>query len=172
MVFCDEAYAEFSENTALSLLESFPHLIISRTFSKAFCLAGLRFGYLISSPQVIEQLRKVILPYNVNLFTEMVVSELLTKRSFMLEQVDYLKQERAWLFRQMQGIGAIHAYPSKANFILFSCQSGKDVFLRLKEQGILVRDVSGYPLLENHLRVTVGSREENEMFLASLRGIV
>ncbi len=171
LVFCDEAYAEFSENTALSLLESFPHLIISRTFSKAFCLAGLRFGYLISSPQVIEQLRKVILPYNVNLFTEMVVSKLLSHRSFVSEQIAYLKQERAWLFRKMQAINGIQVYPSVANFILFHCRDGKEVFLKLKEQGVLVRDVGGYPLLENHLRVTVGSRRENEMFLSALREV-
>jgi len=172
LVFCDEAYVEFSENTALSLIERYPQLIVSRTFSKAFCLAGLRFGYLISSPQVIEQLRKVILPYNVNLFTELVVSKLLDNRRLMLEQVAYLKQERAWLFGQMQAINGIQVYPSAANFILFRCSNGKDAFLKLKEQGILVRDVSGYPLLENHLRVTVGSRAENAMFLAALREVV
>jgi histidinol-phosphate aminotransferase len=169
LVFCDEAYAEFSERTALSLCERYQQLIISRTFSKAFSLAGLRLGYLISSAGVIEQLRKVNLPYNVNLFTEMVALKLISNRRFMEQQVAHLKKERDWLYQQMQALPGVCVYPSAANFILFRHHNAKKIFSQLKEQGILVRDVSGYPLLADHLRVTVGSHDENEMFLSALR---
>jgi histidinol-phosphate aminotransferase len=168
LVFMDEAYGEFSLQTAIPLVQSFPQLIISRTFSKAFSLAGLRLGYLISSVQNIEQLRKANLPYNINLLTELIAERLLFQKEMMLKQVADLAKERDWLYGEMQKIKAIRAFPSFANFILFRCPDGKAVFNKLKEHGILVRDVSGYPLLKNHLRVSVGHRRENEWFLDEL----
>jgi histidinol-phosphate aminotransferase len=169
LVFLDEAYGEFSEQSGLPLLEKYPHLIISRTFSKAFSMAGLRLGYFLSSVRNIEQLRKANLPYNVNLLTECIALRLLADLSLMEKQTGYLKKERDWLFSEMRQLPNITVFPSAANFMLFRCQDGKSVFRRLKEQGILVRDVSGYPLLSNHLRVSVGMHQENEWFLDALR---
>jgi histidinol-phosphate aminotransferase len=169
LVFLDEAYGEFSDQNAIPLLKKYPQLIISRTFSKAFSMAGLRLGYILSSQQNIEQLRKANLPYNVNLLTERIALRLLADLSIMEKQTGFIKKERDWLKHEMRQIPNITVYPSAANFILFRCQDGKAVFRRLKEQGILVRDVSGYPLLSNHLRVSVGQHQENEWFLEALQ---
>lgn len=156
LVFLDEAYAEFSGQTAIPLLDKYPQLIISRTFSKAFSLAGLRLGYLLSSTECIHQLRKANLPYNINLLTEIIALQLLEDRETMLRQVSGLVKERDWLLSEMQRIPAIRPFPSAANFILFHCPHADLVFDRLKDQGILVRHVGGYPLLKDHLRVSIG----------------
>ena len=169
LVFLDEAYAEFNGWSGLSLLESYPGLILSRTFSKAFCMAGLRLGYLISRPANIAELRKAHLPYTVNLITEHIAVRLLARPELLEERVAWIVRERDWLLGELQEIAGIAAYPSAANFILFRCAECGSLFRRLKERGILVRDVSGYPLLENHLRVNVGSREENLWFLEALK---
>ncbi len=169
LVFLDEAYAEFSGQTAISLLDKYPQLIISRTFSKAFSLAGLRLGYLLASSDCIDQLRKANLPYNVNLLTEIIAMQLLEDRETMLHQVSRLVQERDWLLSEMLQIPSIRPFPSAANFILFHCPQAELVFNRLKDQGILVRNVGGYPLLKDHLRVSVGRREENQWFLDALK---
>ncbi len=100
LVFLDEAYGEFSDQSALPLLHRYPSLIISRTFSKAFSMAGLRLGYFISSSANIEQLRKANLPYNINLFTERIALRLLEERYMMEEQVALIKRERDWLLER------------------------------------------------------------------------
>ncbi|NLP11469.1 histidinol-phosphate transaminase [bacterium] len=169
LVFLDEAYAEFSGQTAIPLLDKYPQLIISRTFSKAFSLAGLRLGYLLASAECIYQLRKANLPYNVNLLTEIIATQLLADRGTMLRQVSGLVKERDWLLSEMQRIPSIRPLPSAANFILFHCPHAELVFDRLKDQGILVRNVGGYPLLKDHLRVSIGRREENHWFLEALK---
>ncbi|MBN1997710.1 histidinol-phosphate transaminase [candidate division KSB1 bacterium] len=171
LVLMDEAYAEFSGTTCIPLIKKYPNLVISRTFSKAFSLAGLRFGYLLGDSAVIAQLRKANLPYNVNLFTELVASRLLDDKSFMQKQVKYICNERDRLFAEMKSIAHIKAYRSFANFILFKCGNAQRMFSQLKQAGVLVRDVSEYPLLENHLRVSVGSKTENDLFLHVLRGL-
>jgi histidinol-phosphate aminotransferase len=172
LVLLDEAYGEFSSQTAIPLLSAWPQLIISRTFSKAFSLAGLRLGYLLSTERNIEQLRKANLPYNINLLTELIAEQLLTEKEVMLQQVAGIARERDWLYAEMGKIAAIQPFPSTANFILFKCPDGRQVFTSLKKQGILVRDVSGYPLLKNHLRVSVGLRQENLNFLDALNKAV
>jgi histidinol-phosphate aminotransferase len=172
LVFCDEAYGEFCTQTACDLLQRFPRLIVSRTFSKAFSLAGLRFGYYIADPGTIRQLQKVNLPYNVNLFTETAVSTLLDRPQFMESQVQYLVEERERMYSAMSAITGIRVFPSTANFLLFGYPEGRDLFNELKAKGVLVRDLKGYPLLEHHARLTVGSREENDLFLQILSGIL
>lgn len=176
LVLVDEAYGEFSARSAIPLLDQYPNLIVSRTFSKAFSMAGLRLGYLISGAANIAQLRKANLPYNINLITERIALRLLQDPAPLLEQVVWIRGEREWLLAQMNGIASaaaaqgrrLQVYPSAANFILFRVNDGRQTFQRLKEQGILVRDVSGYPLLQDHLRVNVGLRQENEWFLEAL----
>ncbi len=172
LVLLDEAYGEFSNRTAVPLLAEWPQLVISRTFSKAFSMAGLRLGYLISNEQNILQLRKANLPYNINLLTELIAERLLQHREVMLHQVGRIVLEREWFFSEMQKIEAINPFRSAANFILFQCPDGPRIFSSLKKQGILVRDVGSYPLLKNHLRVSVGLRQENASFLAALKQAV
>ncbi len=168
LVVVDEAYAEFSTQSFLPLLKQRKNLVLSRTFSKAFSMAGLRLGYLMADAEIIAQWRKVNLPYNINLFTELVGLTLLNHRALIEQQVQFIIRQREWLLAQMQQIDAIKACPSAANFILFSCPDGKALFAHLKGRGILVRDVSGYWGLENHLRVNAGSLLENQLFITAL----
>jgi histidinol-phosphate aminotransferase len=201
LVFLDEAYGEFSAQNGVPLVEKYPALIVSRTFSKAFSMAGLRLGYLMANARNIAQLRKANLPYNINLITEHIALRLLADPSLIQENVQWIRRERNWLAGEMAKIAAaaagasdlggaggpagfpgraatvpgslggskLRVYPSAANFILFRVPDGKALFRSLKDQGILVRDVSGYPLLQDHLRVNVGRHDENEWFLEALR---
>ena len=172
LVLFDEAYGEFSDRDAVSLVQRYENLIVSRTFSKAFSMAGLRFGYLIAQPDVVQQLGKVNLPYNVNVFTEQVVMELLNHQTDLMQQVQYLRKERNRVYALMQRISDVTVYPSAANFILFKGPTGVDLFPELKKRGVLVRDVSSYPLLQDHQRVTIGYQEENDLFLKTLQDII
>ncbi len=172
LVFFDEAYGEFSEQTAVLLLPQFDNLIISRTFSKAFSMAGLRFGYFITSPDIIAQLRKVNIPYNVNLFTEAVALMLLDHQELMQKNVDYLKTERDRMAMELRQMEKITVYPSAANFLLIKGPEEINLFAELKNRGVLVRDVGSYPLLGGFQRVSVGFRDENNLFLDTLKKIV
>ncbi len=171
LVFFDEAYGEFCEQSAKVLLNQYPNLLISRTFSKAFSLAGLRFGYFIANKDIITELVKVNIPYNINLFTELVACRLLNDPGVMQQQIEKLKIERDWLYRQMQACKFIKVYPSSANFLLFHSPKDVNLFIALKQRGILVRDVSSYDLLQGFQRVSIGSRYENELFLEKLQDI-
>ncbi len=171
LVLWDEAYAEFTDQSALELLPKYENLIISRTFSKAFSIAGLRFGYFIAQPHITAQLLKVNLPYNINLFTESVALTLLENKSLLFEQVQYIRKQRDGLYRDLCNIESIEVFPTSANFILFRVHNGKRVFNALKERGILVRDVSGYPLLQNCLRVNAGTESENSLFIDALKEV-
>jgi histidinol-phosphate aminotransferase len=172
LLFLDEAYGEFSSWTAIPEIKNYENLIVSRTFSKAYSLAGLRFGYFIARKGVIDQLRKVNLPYNVNLLTEAVVSRLLEHQSEMVGQVEYLKSERNKMYEKLVKFEKIKAFPSQANFILFQCENSKKLFNQLQDLGVVVRDVSGYKHLKNHLRVNVGTIEENNLFIKALTTIL
>ena len=172
LVLFDEAYGEFSDRDAVSRVQHHENLVISRTFSKAFSVAGLRFGYLIAQRSVIQQLGKVNLPFNVNVFTEQVVMELLNHQSDLMQHVQYLQTERDRVYALIQRISGLTVYPSAANYLLLNGPDDLDLFEALKKHGILVRDVSSYPLLQGHQRVTIGDKEENDLFLKALQMIM
>ena len=172
LVFIDEAYGEFTQKSAISLLEKYDNILISRTFSKAFSMAGLRFGYFIGSEKVIHELRTVNLPYNVNIFTEMAALYLLDHLDVMRKNIDYIKMERERVFERLNGMHELVVYPSAANFLLIKGPSTIDLFQALREQGVLVRDVSSYPLLTRHQRATIGLKEENNLFLDALQSVL
>lgn len=172
LVFFDEAYGEFTDQTAIPLLREHHNLIVSRTFSKAFSMAGLRFGYLISSTAIIDELRKVNLPYNINLFTELAASRLLDAQEIMLAQVKAIVDERERVYSRLRQFPQITVYPSRANFLLIRQPQNVDLFTELKQRGILVRNVSGYPFLQGHQRISVGFAAENDLFLNELAAIL
>jgi histidinol-phosphate aminotransferase len=172
LVFFDEAYAEFTEQSAIPLLDKYENILISRTFSKAFSLAGLRFGYFIGRENVIRELRKVNLPYNINLFTEMVSLRLLDEQSRMQENIDFLKEERERMFALLKHIDGIHVTASAANFLLIKGPDNLNLFQELKDRGVLVRDVSSYPMLQGRQRITVGFKDENDLLLETLKSIM
>ena len=172
----DEAYIQFSDNPdgAIGLIERFPNLIILRTFSKALCAAGLRIGYLITNPELTGQIRKTILPYNIGIFSRIAAVKLIEAKNLINERVKYIIEQREYIFKELKKIKGIKPYPSQANFILFECleKESSEVYNRLYENGILIRDVTSYPMLSKAFRVTAGNEEENNIFLEKLKEIM
>jgi histidinol-phosphate aminotransferase len=168
----DEAYCEFAPTNMFSLLREFPNLIITRTFSKAAGIAGLRLGYCMGDPVLIEQASKAKLPYSVNTFSLTAAEVLFDDYHQLQDNIRLLIAERVRLLKAMQAIPGIQPYDSKANFVFFRVKpSASVVFEKLLAQNILVRDVSRYPLLQDGLRVSIGRPEENDRFLAALTEI-
>ncbi len=168
LVIIDEAYHEFSGQTLLPLLEEHDNLLLLRTLSKAWSLAGIRFGYMLTSAAIAAEIQKVKLPYNVNIFT-LVAAELIVGELGVEEPVRKLVTARDRLAAELTGREGVVAYPSQANFILFRTRFvARRLFDALYEFGVLVRDVSRYPMLERCLRVSVGTAEENTRFLEAL----
>jgi histidinol-phosphate aminotransferase len=173
LVVVDEAYHEFSQQSVVPLLADFENLIVLRTFSKAMAMAGLRVGYLLGDPEVVKEISKAKLPYNLNVFSTAAAEAAIEHFHLLKPQIELIIQERERVFYQMQSLPGIRAYPSRANFIAFEMEIDPlEVFNGLYADGILVRDVSRYPMLEKCLRVSIGSPAENDRFLASLKRVM
>lgn len=171
LVIVDEAYFEFTEKSALPLQGEFENLIITRTFSKAMGLAGLRIGYLIAHPNLVAEFRKVKLPYNLNILSETAACKLLDYPEVIVQRVAQLQREKDWLHRELQAIDGIMVFPSAANFFMIETPHPSEaVFEKMIAQGVLVRDISGYhPRLQKKLRISVGTRAENDACVRALR---
>lgn len=170
----DEAYAPFTDTTALPLLEEYSHVLVMRTFSK-MGLAGLRLGYLLGDAQWIRELDKVRLPYNINVLTQRAAAFALTHYATFEQQTMQIRSDRQWLFESLGAMPGIRVWPSEANFLLFRGPegSGASIYEALKDRGILIKSLSGgHPLLQDCLRVTVGTPTENQQFLAALPDIL
>ena len=172
LVLLDRAYYEFCNDFENSILQKHKNLILSYTFSKAFSTAGLRFGYFIASEEIITEIQKANIPFNINCFTELTALTLLEHIDIIKNQVEFIKNEREKMYNCLKTINKIHVYKSHANFLMFKCQNGNHVFNELKKQGILIRNIGGYPLLKDHLRVSIGFKQENDLFINALKTIV
>lgn len=173
LVIVDEAYVEFAGSSACLVLARQPNLIIARTFSKAFGMAGLRLGYLLARPEIIVEITKAKVPFSVNIFSQVAAETALDESDLMRERIEAIIAARDELYRGLSQIAGVRAYPSGANFILFeTARPAGQLFEALLERGILVRELSGYPMLGRALRVSVGRPEENRAFLAALREIM
>jgi histidinol-phosphate aminotransferase len=172
MVVVDEAYAEFaSVPSATTLLDRYPRLIVSRTMSKAFALAGGRVGYLAASPAVIDALRLVRLPYHLSALTQVVARIALARMHELLATVELVKEQRDRMVREITGLG-LTVVPTDANFMLFGPFADPPaVFQQLLDRGVLVRDVSGGTGLAGWLRVNAGTKPETTAFLDALREV-
>ncbi len=170
-VLLDEAYYEFCGRTGLRYLESHPRMIITRTFSKAMGMAGLRLGYLLANPALAAQVAKAKLPYNVNQFSLTVAQVALDHRERFRPAIEAVISERARLGPALAATPGVKVYPTAANFFLLELLTAdpRAAFDRLYRQGVLIRDVTSYPMLERCLRVTVGTPAENDRFLSALR---
>ena len=170
LVVLDEAYVHFAPESQIDLLKTHDRLIILQTFSKAMGAAGLRLGYAMMRPSLARDLAKLKLPYNVNIFTLTALNVILDRWSEVKIWIEVLKKERARLHAGMQALPNLSIYPSAANFLLMEThkRTPSEVFEKLLDQGILVRDVSSYPMLQHALRISVGTPEENGTFLAAL----
>ena len=169
LLIVDEAYAEFSEEeSAVSLIADFQHVVVVRTMSKAFAFAGTRLGYLVAHPAVVNASLIARLPYHLSSITQAAAEVALDYADLMQSEIVTLVSERSRVFEAISSIG-YKPVPSAANFILFSGfkDDASDVWQRLLDRGILIRDIG----LRGYLRVTIGTPAENDQFIAALREI-
>jgi histidinol-phosphate aminotransferase len=147
--------------------------MITRTFSKAMGMAGLRVGYLLAHTELAAQISKAKLPYNVNQFSLTAAEVALENIERFRPPIEAVLRERERLGRELGAIAGIKVYPTEANFFLIEApMAPRAIFDALYSQGILIRDVSSYPMLSKCLRISVGSKEENDRLLSALRGIL
>ncbi len=168
MVVVDEAYIEFSHGASLlPLLDGRPHLVVSRTMSKAFGAAGLRLGYLAAHPAVVDAVQLVRLPYHLSAVTQATALAALEHTDTLLGYVEQLKTERDRLVAELRALG-YEVTESDANFVQFGrFADSHATWRRILDRGVLVRD-NGVP---GWLRVTAGTPQENDAFLAAVRDL-
>lgn len=167
LLIVDEAYAEFSsEKSAIELIKDFPQIAVVRTMSKAFAFAGVRVGYLVADPNVISGLKIVRLPYHLSTLTQAAALVALNNVKLMQSEIELIISERNRLHTEMTKLG-LKVIDSGANFLFFTGFQPKsqDLWQRILDHGILIRDIG----IEGFLRVTIGTPEENEQFLNSLK---
>lgn len=173
IVVLDEAYGEFAPQfSAVPLLKKFPNLVILRTFSKAWGLAGLRIGYLIAAPILVQALQRVRAPYSVNTLSAQLAEKALGQRGEMEKEVEKIVLERERLFRKLQELD-LQVWPSHANFLLVKFpQRISAINLQkklLQTAGIAVRIFPQEPRLKNYWRITIGRAPENNSLLTALK---
>jgi histidinol-phosphate aminotransferase len=171
LLVVDEAYGQFSAESALGLVgDSDGRVVVVRTFSKTWAMAGLRLGYLVAAPEVVTACESVALPYHLDALKQRAGVLALRHESEMSARVARLVEQRGRLSEGLAELG-VEVWPSEANFVLFRVprRPAAEVWQRLVDAGVLIRDVSAWPRLENCLRVTVGTADENDRFLAALR---
>jgi histidinol-phosphate aminotransferase len=171
-VVIDEAYFSFSRKSFLPVLRDYPNMIILRTLSK-IGFAGLRIGVLTASAKVIHELDKIRLPYNINTLSQAAAMTALRHPIILNQQLSQLISARERLYNALSQLDSVTAYPSETNFILFRTTSDAvSIHEKLKEAGILIKNLNKPGPLKNCLRVTVGTPEENNEFLAALKKIL
>ena len=172
-VVVDEAYAEFAGESYVGLVGKTPNLLVIRTLSKWAGLAGLRIGYLIADPDVIDLAMRVRQPYSVNVAAEVATLASLEDLPLLQQRIDAIVGERARLQTLLAALPGFEVTPSCANFVLCRLQGieARDVHAQLTQRGIMVRYFDT-PLLQNHLRISVGRPEQTDALMAALRDVV
>jgi histidinol-phosphate aminotransferase len=173
LVVVDEAYHEFAEHSVVHLLREHDNLLVLRTFSKAIAMAGLRAGYLLAAPELAAEIRKAVLPYNLNIISQTAAEVAVEMYEDELRPlVRKIIGERERLYDALSRLNGLTPVRSRANFILVrSAINPKQVFAELLKRNILIRDVSGYPMLSEYFRLSVGTPEENDLLIEALKEI-
>jgi len=168
LLVVDEAYVDFAESDALELVEKYDNVIVLRTLSKGYSLAGLRLGFGIANPALLDGLMKVKDSYNVDAIACMVGAAAIADQSHKNANAEKVKASREKLAEDLQQLG-FQIWPSQANFLLVRPPQGnaEEIYLKLKQQGILVRYFS-QPQLQDKLRITVGTSEQNQKLVQLL----
>ncbi|MDQ3667884.1 MAG: histidinol-phosphate transaminase [Acidobacteriota bacterium] len=174
LVVVDEAYFEFSGQTVVPLLNQHRNLVVLRTFSKAMALAALRVGYLLAAPELVREVAKAVLPYNLNAISQTAAEVAIDMYESKLQPlVRSICAQRDRLFVELTSISGLAPVRSWGNFMVVRSQvEPSRVFNELLQRDILVRNVSKYPLLQDYFRVSVGTPEENDLLLEALREIL
>ncbi len=173
LVVVDEAYGQFAPWSALELIDGEPRLVVLRTFSKTWAMAGLRLGYAVADPGVIASMANVALPYHLDALKQAAGRLALGFEEEMRARVAATVEERGRVATALGDL-PVEVWPSDANFILFRVASmdGSAVWKGLLDRSVLIRDVSDWPGLEGCLRVTIGTPLENDRFLAAFREVL
>jgi len=172
IVILDEAYIDFAKQKSLVLLvKKYPNLIITQTLSKAFGLAGIRLGIAIADPFVINLIMNVKAPYNINVLTYRLACKAFSNIASVHKNIGKILENKKILEKELKNLG-IKIYPSDANFFLFKIDNALDVYQKLSREGIIIRYFGDKKRLDNKLRVSVGTRLENQKFLKNLRIIL
>jgi histidinol-phosphate aminotransferase len=167
VVLFDRAYGDFANDELPPLTD---RLITFSTFSKAWGLAALRVGWLASTASTCREVRKVKLPYSLNVISEAIAVAALEERAVRDGNVARILVERERLLEAMEKIDGVECFPTQANFVAFRVEpDARELFESLHGDGILIRDISSYPRMKGCLRVTVGTREQNDRFIEALR---
>jgi histidinol-phosphate aminotransferase len=171
LILIDEAYVDFAEDDCVPLVREYENVVISRTMSKAYSLAGLRFGYAVGQPHIIAEMMKVKDSYNTDAISIVAATAALQDQAYAERSWDHVRQERQRLSSELTQMGW-RVIPSQANFILVICPSGdgKAAYLGLKQQGILVRYFDK-PGLSDKIRITVGTMQENNALLGGIKAL-
>ncbi len=173
LVVVDEAYIEFcAEESVIHLLAQYPHLVILRTLSKAFSLAGLRTGFTLAHQDTIEILQKIIAPYPLSALTASVAAQALSPNglSYMAQTVNYINAERNTLQQALETLACVqHIYTGAGNWLLVKFSEGNQVFRVLWDQGIILRNQNSHSALRDCVRITIGNEKEHERLLNALR---
>jgi histidinol-phosphate aminotransferase len=167
LIVVDEAYVEFGGRSAAGLVGRYPSLVVVRTLSKAFAMAGARIGYCLASPDVVDDLRRVRLPYHMSALTQTAGLIALRRREEALVILDMVRRERDRILAELPRL-EVRAFPSDANFVLFRPpKPAREVWRGLLDRGVLVRDMTS--VVPDCLRVTAGTPEEVGRFLSALK---
>jgi len=173
LLIVDEAYVEFAVASAVTLIDDDRNLVVTRTYSKVWSMAGMRLGFAVAPPAIVEELEAVVLPYHLSVATQLAGLYALRFTGEMASRVTMIVEERERLSAAMAAMPGIEVFPSGTNFVLIRIAGlGRKVWGGLIDHGVLVRDFSAWPRLTDCLRVTVGTAAENEMFLTALNTVV
>ncbi|WIF95506.1 histidinol-phosphate transaminase [Caminicella sporogenes] len=171
LVVVDEAYYEFCGETVIDSVRKYENLIVLRTLSKAFGLAGIRLGYGVSNKRVIEILNKVKPPYNINRLSQKIGIIALENKDIFLKHVKEIIKERNRLVKEIENIKHIEVFPNNSNFILIRSEKYEEILKRFKCKGVGVREYGVNGDLRNCIRISIGTKEENDIVLRALKEV-
>lgn len=171
IVVADEAYADFSRSESLiSVLGEHSNLVVLRTLSKAWGLAAIRLGYAVAHRQVVSYLMKVKSPYNINILTTTEALKALQSTAHVRRSVAAVTEERTRLVQELSQLRFVKKiFPSDANFLLVRCIGARSLYEQLAQRGVIVRDRSAEPKLQDCLRISVGTPEQNNLLLQAMK---
>jgi histidinol-phosphate aminotransferase len=171
IVVVDEAYVDFASDSAVRLIQKYPNIVVLQTLSKAFGLAGIRCGFCIGSPDVIQLMNNVKAPYNVNVLTSEVAMNAMKSIDTLAQNIKLILEQRSIVMEKLAALDfVVKVYPSDANFILFRVKAyALELYKTMADRGVVTRFRGTELHCDQCIRVTVGTAKENEQFLELLQ---
>lgn len=171
LLVVDEAYSQFASWSAATMIGPDVPLVVTRTYSKTWSMAGARLGYVLGPAGIVAQLDKAVLPYHLDAFDQILAETSLEFVEQMEDRVARLVAGRTFIAGELDRLG-VHRWESEANFVLFQVDQPNEVWSGLVERSVLVRNCASWPGLSGCLRVTVGTEDENARFVAALADVL